>query len=71
MAVVVTIVFLLIPSDPGDPVGVMLGPDATEAQIQATRRAMGLDRPIHEQLFNSSPVSFAEIWGSPISWIVR
>ena len=51
MAVVVTTVFLLIHLIPGDPVSVMLGPDATEAQIQATRRAMGLDRPIHEQLF--------------------
>ena len=51
MAVVVTIVFLLIHLIPGDPVSVMLGPDATAPQIDATRRAMGLDRPIHEQLF--------------------
>src|SRR5438093_6646389 len=29
----------------------MLGPDATPAQIQATRQALGLDRPLHEQLF--------------------
>jgi peptide/nickel transport system permease protein len=50
MAVVVTVVFLLIHLIPGDPVGVMLGPDATPAQIDATRRALGLDRPIHEQL---------------------
>src|SRR5438309_11782359 len=28
----------------------MLGPDATPAQIQATRQALGLDRPMHEQL---------------------
>jgi peptide/nickel transport system permease protein len=50
MAVVVTVVFLLIHLIPGDPVSVMLGPDATPAQIEATRRALGLDRPIHEQL---------------------
>ena len=50
MAVVVTIVFLLIHLIPGDPVSVMLGPDATPAQIDATREALGLDRPIHEQL---------------------
>jgi peptide/nickel transport system permease protein len=50
MAVVVTIVFLLIHLIPGDPVSVMLGPDATQTQIDATRRALGLDRPIHEQL---------------------
>ncbi len=51
MAVVVTIVFLQIHLIPGDPVSVMLGPDATSAQIQATRAALGLDRPLHEQLF--------------------
>src|SRR6266446_7502720 len=51
LAVVLTVVFLLIHLIPGDPVSVMLGPDATPAQIDATRQAMGLDRPIHEQLF--------------------
>src|SRR6266545_2795221 len=50
LAVVVTIVFLMIHLIPGDPVGVMLGPDATPAQIDGTRRALGLDRPVHQQL---------------------
>jgi peptide/nickel transport system permease protein len=50
MAVVVTIVFLLIHLIPGDPVSVMLGPDATPVQVEETRRALGLDRPLHEQL---------------------
>jgi peptide/nickel transport system permease protein len=50
MAVVVTVVFLLIHLIPGDPVSVMLGPDATPSQIEDTRKAMGLDRPVHEQL---------------------
>src|SRR6266508_6681653 len=50
LAVVATIVFLMIHLIPGDPVGVMLGPDATPAQIAATRHALGLDRPLHEQL---------------------
>jgi peptide/nickel transport system permease protein len=50
MAVVVTVVFLLIHLIPGDPVSVMLGPDATPAQVQATRQALGLDRPLFEQL---------------------
>jgi peptide/nickel transport system permease protein len=50
MAVVVTVVFLLIHLIPGDPVSVMLGPDATPAQIEATRRSLGLDRPIPAQL---------------------
>jgi peptide/nickel transport system permease protein len=51
MVVVVTVVFLLIHLIPGDPVSVMLGPDATPAQIEGTRRALGLDRPLYEQLF--------------------
>ena len=50
MAVVVTVVFLLIHLIPGDPVSVMLGPDASPAQIEATRRSLGLDRPVHSQL---------------------
>ena len=51
MLVVLTVVFLLIHLIPGDPVSVMLGPDATPAQIQAIRQSLGLDRPLYEQLF--------------------
>jgi peptide/nickel transport system permease protein len=51
MAVVVTVVFLLIHLIPGDPVAVMLGPDATPDQIDGVRQALGLDRPLVEQLF--------------------
>ena len=51
MLVVVTIVFLLIHLIPGDPASAMLGPDATPAQIEATRVQLGLDRPLYEQLF--------------------
>jgi peptide/nickel transport system permease protein len=50
MAVVVTVVFLLIHLIPGDPVSVMLGPDASPTQIEATRRSLGLDRPVYSQL---------------------
>jgi peptide/nickel transport system permease protein len=50
MAVVVTVVFFIIHLIPGDPVGVMLGPDATPSQIEETRKVLGLDRPIQEQL---------------------
>jgi len=50
LAVVVTVVFLLIHLIPGDPVSVMLGPDATPTQIEATRKGLGLDRPVYEQL---------------------
>ena len=50
LAVVVTVVFFLIHLIPGDPVSVMLGPDATSVQIEETRATLGLDRPIWEQL---------------------
>jgi peptide/nickel transport system permease protein len=51
MFVVVTLVFLLIHLIPGDPAAAILGPDASSAQIEATRVQLGLDRPLHEQLF--------------------
>jgi len=50
MLVVVTVVFLLIHLIPGDPVAVILGPEATSEQIDDARRELGLDRPVHEQL---------------------
>jgi peptide/nickel transport system permease protein len=50
MLIVVTVVFLLIHLIPGDPVAVILGPDASPAQMDATRRQLGLDRPLHVQL---------------------
>src|SRR5215475_888102 len=50
MFIVVTVVFLLIHLIPGDPVAVILGPDATPEQMKATRTQLGLDRPLHEQL---------------------
>ena len=50
MLVVVTIVFFLIHLIPGDPVAVILGPEANAQQIDDARRELGLDRPLHEQL---------------------
>src|SRR5262245_54281102 len=50
MLVVVTVVFLLIHLIPGDPVAVILGPEANAQQIEAARHQLGLDRPLHEQL---------------------
>ncbi len=50
MLVVVTIVFFLIHLIPGDPVAVILGPEANAEQIDAARRELGLDRPLPEQL---------------------
>lgn len=49
MALVVTIVFVIVRVTPGDPAAVMLGPDATAADIAALRSKLGLDGSILEQ----------------------
>jgi peptide/nickel transport system permease protein len=46
MFVVVTIVFVIVRVAPGDPAGVMLGPDATPADVAALRARLGLDQPL-------------------------
>jgi peptide/nickel transport system permease protein len=44
--IVVTIIFILTHIVPGDPAGILLGPQADEKSIEETRRRLGLDRPI-------------------------
>jgi peptide/nickel transport system permease protein len=46
MFIVVTVVFVIVRVTPGDPAAVMLGPDATQADIAALRERLGLDRPV-------------------------
>jgi peptide/nickel transport system permease protein len=46
MFTVVTIVFVIVRVAPGDPAAVMLGPDATPADIAALRERLGLDQPL-------------------------
>ena len=48
---VVCLVFMLIHLVPGDPVDVMLGENAQMADREAMREALGLNKPIGEQLF--------------------
>lgn len=47
---VVVFVFLLLRVTPGDPAVVIAGETATAEQIEHVRAALGLDRPIYEQL---------------------
>ncbi|UIJ72065.1 ABC transporter permease [Aurantimonas sp. HBX-1] len=44
--VVATIVFVIVRIAPGDPAAVMLGPDATAADIAALRDRLGLNQPL-------------------------
>jgi ABC-type dipeptide/oligopeptide/nickel transport system permease component len=46
---VVSVVFLLIHLVPGDPIQQMLGEGAASADLEAARKAYGLDRPLGEQ----------------------
>src|SRR5262245_31964248 len=50
MLVVSTLVFLLLYLTPGDPVGVILGPDASEQQKAELRSRLGLDQPAYTHL---------------------
>lgn len=49
MALVVTIVFVIVRLTPGDPAAIMLGPDATAADVANLRHRLGLDAPVLEQ----------------------
>lgn len=46
LAVVATLAFLLVHGLPGDAAAVMLGPEATPAQVQALRTELGGDQPL-------------------------
>lgn len=46
---VTIVVFFLLQLTPGDPVAIMLGEHATPEQVDAVRRSMGLDLPLHYQ----------------------
>ncbi len=46
LALVVTVVFIIVRVTPGDPAAVMLGSDATPADIAQLRTKMGLDAPM-------------------------
>ncbi len=49
MFVVATIVFVIVRVIPGDPAAIMLGPDATGADIAALRERLGLNEPLPVQ----------------------
>jgi len=52
MLLVAVTTFLLLHMTPGDPVAVLLGPDATTDQIAALRRQLGLTDPLYLQLYH-------------------
>ena len=51
MAIVAVIIFLLLRLAPGDPVAILVGDNASPAQITAIRQKMGLDDPLVVQFW--------------------
>ena len=58
MLMVATAVFLLLRLTPGDPAGIILGPEATEERRLALRRELGLEDPL--------PVQYAHWLGKAV-----
>lgn len=52
MWIVATVAFFLLHMTPGDPVAVLLGPEATAEQIEQMRAQLGLDDPLPIQYVN-------------------
>lgn len=52
MLLVATAVFLLLKLTPGDPAGILLGPEATEERRLALREELGLNEPVLIQYVN-------------------
>lgn len=50
--ILVTMVFVVMRVLPGDPIRSQLGPKVSEAQAQAIRERLGLNRPLHIQYFD-------------------
>ena len=45
------LIFSIVHLAPGDPAEIMMGPDATQAELEAFRVKLGFDRPLVEQYF--------------------
>src|SRR5918998_6334691 len=64
---VVTLVFFLIRLAPGDPALLLVGPTATQEQLSAQRRSLGLDRPVIEQYGAWAGQFLRGDWGTSIA----
>lgn len=52
LVIVALLIFIIARLAPGDPAAVLLGPDATAAEVAALREQLGFNRPIYEQFFD-------------------
>ena len=64
---VLTLMFFLLRLAPGDPARLLVGPAATEAQVEAQRSALGLDRPLPVQYVSWLGRFVQGDWGTSIA----
>jgi peptide/nickel transport system permease protein len=64
---VVTLMFFLLRLAPGDPAILLVGPTASPAQVEAQRKALGLDRPVAEQYAQWMGQFIRGRWGTSIA----
>jgi peptide/nickel transport system permease protein len=64
---VITLMFFLIRLAPGDPALLLVGPTASQEQLAAQRKALGLDRPLPEQYLTWLGRFVRGDWGTSIA----
>ena len=64
---VITLMFFLIHLAPGDPALLLVGPTASQEQLAAQRKALGLDRPLPEQYVTWLGRFVRGDWGTSIA----
>src|ERR687898_2190931 len=64
---VLTLMFFLLRLAPGDPARLLVGPAATQEQVEAQRHALGLDRPLPAQYASWLGRFVRGDWGTSIA----
>src|SRR3954462_12944026 len=64
---VITLMFFLIHLAPGDPALLLVGPTASQEQLAAQRKALGLDRPLAQQYVTWLDRFVQGDWGTSIA----
>lgn len=76
MLIVLFVVFMIVHIGPGDPAGLMAGPNANAEQIEAIRQKLNLDKPLMEQfrIYFSDVIRFdlgrSVFSDRPVSWLI-
>ena len=60
---IIVITFVVSHAIPADPIGAILGPQASPELVEKIRREWGFDKPLHEQFFDYIYRVVRGIWG--------